>query len=89
MNLKTFRLPILMTMAAFILSSAGFSAQAENGYWKLEKGMSTPSSDKERYKDDDREYDLTCTVSFDYWGTMTKLGTTRLTWTKLPLIVIP
>jgi len=85
MNLKKYRMLLVLTMAPFILLSAVPPARAEDGYWKLEKGMSQPNAGN--YQTNSREFDEVITTFMG--DTKTKMGTAEVTWTKLPNIVIP
>jgi len=85
MNFKAFTRRLVLTMAPLMLLSAVSSARAEDGYWKLEKGMSQPNTGN--YQTNSREFDEVITAFMG--NTKTKMGTVEVTWTKLPNIVIP
>jgi len=87
MNGKIFTRLLVLIMAQFILSAATSFAKAEEGYWKLEKVVSIPNPNE--HQDNGREYDLICTTYGKRWGKSYLQGTVRLTWTKLPEVVIP
>lgn len=85
MNFKKYRRLLVLTMAPLMLLSAVSSARAEDGYWKLEKGMSQRAAGN--YQTNSREFDEVITAFMG--DTKTKMGTAEVTWTKLPNIVIP